>query len=121
MNVEEVSAAPKAQLTSERIQKCSRELSETIGEITALQTQGWWKRTFFKADNIKALADNMQMAEVQQTTLDLIVLMTGAAVRMKRDYNHIMGKLDGMMKKYGQHDEAILLLPLPGQDYSNQS
>ena len=54
-----------------------------------------------KGENIRKLADNLVvMSSVQQRTLNMVVLLMGAASRMKSDYNIIMESIEELSKSH---------------------
>jgi len=106
----ETEETPKAtahpQELAERIDKCNSELTSVVSNVIAIKTQSHLKRWWKRDGNIKTLAENLHVvAEVQEHTLTMIALISGAAIRMRRNYNTIITALDNMKDQYKDDEE----------------
>jgi hypothetical protein len=88
------------------IAACSSDISNTSKGAAQLNANGggWFK----KGENIREIAGYVvTLSSVQQRTLDMVVLLMGAAGRMKTDYNVILESIEELSKS---HSESVDVL-----------
>jgi len=81
------------------IAACSSDISNTSKGAAQLNANGggWFK----KGENIREISGYVvTLSSVQQRTLDMVVLLIGAAGRMKTDYNVILESIDELSKSH---------------------
>lgn len=81
------------------ISACSSDISNiSRGAAQLNATGGGW---FKKGENIREISGYVvTLSSVQQRTLDMVVLLIGAAGRMKTDYNVILESIDELSKSH---------------------
>ena len=82
-----------------------KEISETMQKIESQKnTESFWK----KSENIKTISKNVnKMSEVQQKTLDLLVMFLGASGKMADDYDTILKTIDELGEINGGEVEVL--------------
>ena len=95
-------------IVRDNIKQCAKEIkeiSETMGKIESQKnSESFWK----KGENIKIISKNVnKMSEVQQKTLDLLVMFLGASGKMADDYDTIMKTIDELGEVNGGEVEVL--------------
>lgn len=95
-------------IVRDNINTCAREIkeiSETMHKIeTQKNSESFWK----KGENIKTISKNVnKMSEVQQKTLDLLVMFLGASGKMADDYDTILKTIDELGEVNGGEVEVL--------------
>lgn len=95
-------------IVRDNINQCAkeiREISETMNKIESQKnSESFWK----KGENIKIISKNVnKMSEVQQKTLDLLVMFLGASGKMADDYDTIMQTIDELGELNGGEVEVL--------------
>lgn len=95
-------------LVKDNINSCTQEIkgiSETMDKIEAQKSSAaFWK----KSENIKIISKNIsKMTEVQQKTLDLLVLFLGSSNKMAEDYDTILKTIDELGEVNGGEAEVL--------------
>lgn len=95
-------------LVKDNINSCSQEIkdiSSTMDKIEAQKSSAaFWK----KGENIKIISKNItKMTEVQQKTLDLLVLFLGSSNKMADDYDTILKTIDELGEVNGGEAEVL--------------
>lgn len=82
-----------------------KEISETMDQIEAQKnSEAFWK----KGENIRTISKNVnKMSEVQQKTLDLLVMFLGASGKMADDYDTILQTIDELGELNGGEAEVL--------------
>lgn len=82
-----------------------REVSDTMEKIESQKnSESFWK----KGENIKIISKNInKMSEVQQKTLDLLVMFLGASGKMADDYDTILKTIDELGEVNGGEVEVL--------------
>lgn len=82
-----------------------KEISETMQQIEGQKnSESFWR----KGENIKTISRNVnKMSEVQQKTLDLLVMFLGASGKMADDYDTIMQTIDELGEVNGGEVEVL--------------
>lgn len=82
-----------------------KEISETMDKIEAQKgSEAFWK----KSENIRTISKNVnKMSEVQQKTLDLLVLFLGSSNKMADDYDTILKTIDELGEVNGGEAEVL--------------
>lgn len=82
-----------------------KEISETMDKIEAQKgSEAFWK----KSENIRTISKNVnKMSEVQQKTLDLLVLFLGSSNKMADDYDTILKTIDELGEVNGGEVEVL--------------
>ena len=82
-----------------------KEISETMQKIESQKnTESFWK----KSENIRTISKNVnKMSEVQQKTLDLLVMFLGASGKMADDYDTILKTIDELGEVNGGEVEVL--------------
>lgn len=95
-------------IVRENINLCAKEIkeiSETMQQIEGQKnSESFWR----KGENIKTISRNVnKMSEVQQKTLDLLVMFLGASGKMADDYDTIMQTIDELGEVNGGEVEVL--------------
>ena len=82
-----------------------KEISSTMDKIEAQKnTESFWK----KSENIRTISKYVnKMSEIQQKTLDLLVMFLGASGKMADDYNTILKTIDELGELNGGETEVL--------------
>lgn len=90
------------------ISDSTRELLSISDTMAAIAKQGGWDAFWGQGDNIKGIASHVaRLTTVQKSTLDLIVLIIGAAGTMKADYNIIIESIEELSREHGGSVEVL--------------
>lgn len=92
----------------ENIDFCTKEIkdiSETMEQIESQKnSESFWK----KSENIRTLSKHVnKMSNVQQKTLDLLVMFLGASGKMAEDYDTIIKTIDELGELNGGQAEVL--------------
>lgn len=95
-------------IVRDNINLCAREIkeiSETMQKIEAQKgSESFWK----KSENIKTISKHInKMSDVQQKTLDLLVMFLGASGKMADDYDTILKTIDELGELNGGEAEVL--------------
>ena len=95
-------------IVRDNINQCAKEIkeiSETMEKIESQKnSESFWK----KGENIKIISKNVnKMSEVQQKTLDLLIMFLGASGKMATDYDTIMQTIDELGELNGGEVEVL--------------
>ena len=95
-------------IVRDNIDFCSKEIkeiSETMGKIESQKTtESFWK----KSENIKTISRYVsKVSDIQQKTLDLLVMFLGASGKMADDYDTILKTIDEMGELNGGETEVL--------------
>ncbi|MHB8338431.1 MAG: hypothetical protein ACYDEE_13540 [Ignavibacteriaceae bacterium] len=83
------------------ISNCTSDISKVSSISASIKAQSGWEGYWKKGDNIRTLGGNfVLLSSVQQRTLDMLVLLIGAAGRMKTDYNVILESIEELSKSH---------------------
>lgn len=90
------------------INTCAKEIKEISDTMQKIETQknseSFWK----KGENIRTISKNVnKMSEVQQKTLDLLVMFLGASGKMADDYDTILKTIDELGEVNGGEVEVL--------------
>jgi hypothetical protein len=90
------------------IRNCSSDISQVSKISSHIKAEGGWDSYWHEGKNIKKLADNLVvMSLVQQNTLNIFVLLMGAACKMKSDYNTILESIDDLSKSHAGRVDVL--------------
>jgi hypothetical protein len=90
------------------IRTCTSDIANVSRIAAEIKSQGGWERYWKKSQNIALLADNVAtMSSVQQRMLDMMILLMGAAGRMKSDYNIIIESIEDLSKSHSGTIEVL--------------
>lgn len=95
-------------IVRENIDYCTKEIkdiSDTMNTIeTQKNTEAFWK----KSENIKTISKYVnKMSDIQQKTLDLLVMFLGASGKMADDYDTILKTIDELGELNGGETEVL--------------
>lgn len=95
-------------IVRDNINLCAKEIkevSETMQQIESQKgTESFWK----KSENIKTISKHVnKMSEIQQKTLDLLVMFLGASGKMADDYDTILKTIDELGELNGGETEVL--------------
>ena len=95
-------------LVRNNINSCAKEIKEVSDTMQKIESQknseSFWK----KGENIKTISKNVnKMSEVQQKTLDLLVMFLGASGKMADDYDTILKTIDELGEVNGGEVEVL--------------
>jgi len=95
-------------IVRDNINLCAREIkevSETMQKIEAQKgSESFWK----KSENIRTISKHVnKMSEIQQKTLDLLVMFLGASGKMADDYDTILKTIDELGELNGGETEVL--------------
>lgn len=95
-------------IVRDNINLCAKEIkevSETMQQIESQKgTESFWK----KSENIRTISKHVnKMSEIQQKTLDLLVLFLGASGKMADDYDTILKTIDELGELNGGETEVL--------------
>ncbi len=87
---------------------CSREIKEVSATMSKIEeqkgTESFWK----KSENIKTISKYVsKISDVQQKTLDLLVMFLGASGKMADDYDTILKTIDELGELNGGETEVL--------------
>lgn len=104
----DASSAEFINIVRDNIDFCSKEIkeiSETMGKIeTQKATESFWK----KSENIKTISKYVsKISDIQQKTLDLLVMFLGASGKMADDYDTILKTIDELGELNGGQTEVL--------------
>ena len=119
INIEEIEVLDKKEIVDaasnefinivrDNIDFCTKEIkdiSETMVRIeTQKNTESFWK----KSENIKNISKYVnKMSDIQQKTLDLLVMFLGASGKMADDYDTILKTIDELGELNGGETEVL--------------
>ncbi|MEK0336931.1 MAG: hypothetical protein QQN41_05795 [Nitrosopumilus sp.] len=109
-NIELVSKESNGHLVNikETIESCTNDLQIISQKMSEIQAQGGWDKFWQKSNNIDSIANHVEMvATIQQKSLDLIILLIGAAGTMKSDYNVIIDSIEDLSKQHSGSVEVL--------------
>lgn len=102
------SDSTEADKIKETIEKCTSALLKVSKLSNKIIAQGGWDAFWSKAENIRKLANNfVELSGVQQTVLDLLVLLMGAAGGMKKDYDMIIKTIEELSQVHSGNVEVL--------------
>ena len=82
-------------IIKENVNFCVNELKEVNSAMTAINNQKNTEMFFKKSENIKLLSQYMsRVANVNQKTLDLLILLLGASGKISDEYETILSTID---------------------------
>ena len=95
-------------IVKENIDFCAKEIkevSETMNKIESQKnSESFWK----KSENIRTISKHVnKVSEVQQKTLDLLVMFLGASGKMADDYDTILKTIDELGELNGGEQEVL--------------
>lgn len=95
-------------IVRDNIDFCTKEIkdiSETMDKIEAQKnTESFWK----KSENIRTISKYVnKMSDIQQKTLDLLVMFLGASGKMADDYDTILKTIDELGELNGGETEVL--------------
>jgi len=95
-------------IVRENIGMCAREIKEISQTMQKIEDQknseSFWK----KGENIRTISKNVnKMSEIQQKTLDLLVMFLGASGKMADDYDTILKTIDELGEVNGGEVEVL--------------
>ena len=95
-------------IVRENINLCAKEIKEVSETMQKIESQknseSFWK----KGENIRTISKNVnKMSEVQQKTLDLLVMFLGASGKMADDYDTILKTIDELGEINGGEVEVL--------------
>jgi len=92
----------------QNLESCASDLELVSGRMAGIQSQGGWERFWHKGRNIMEIAQFVGLsARAQRKSLDLVVLLMGAASIMKHDYNTIIESIEDLSKNYSANVEVL--------------
>lgn len=90
------------------ISDCTKDLLTISDTMATISKQGGWDAFWSQGKNINDIANHVaKLTTVQKRSLDLIVLMIGAAGTMKADYNIIVESIEQLSKEHGGSVEVL--------------
>lgn len=90
------------------IRECTRDIEKVSQKTQEIQAQGGWEAFWSKGKNIHALAEYTgTLASVQQKSLEMIVLLMGAAAKMKGRYDIILDSIDDLSQAQAGKVEVL--------------
>jgi len=95
-------------IVRENINLCAKEIKEVSETMQKIESQknseSFWK----KGENIRTISKNVnKMSEIQQKTLDLLVMFLGASGKMADDYDTILKTIDELGELNGGEVEVL--------------
>lgn len=90
---------------------CTEELGEISEIMEEIELQGGWDSFWKKSNNIRLLSKHVgRVTNVQQKTLDLIVLLMSGTSNVKSDYNRIISTIDNLSNANEDNIEILKYL-----------
>lgn len=95
-------------IVRDNIDFCSKEIKEISETMDKIETQKTSESFWKKSENIKTISKHVsKMSEVQQKTLDLLVMFLGASGKMADDYDTILKTIDELGELNGGETEVL--------------
>lgn len=97
---------------STQIQKtialCADDLKEVGMQMGEIRQQGGWQKFWKAGNNVDSVAGHVaKMSDVQQKSLDLIVLLMGASNKLKEDYGTILESIEDLSQSNGDNPQVL--------------
>ena len=107
-NIIDASSSEFINIVRDNIDFCTKEIKEissTMDKIEAQKnTESFWK----KSENIRTISKHVnKMSDIQQKTLDLLVMFLGASGKMADDYDTILKTIDELGELHGGETEVL--------------
>lgn len=95
-------------IVRDNIDFCSKEIKEISETMDKIETQKTSESFWKKSENIKTISKYVsKMSDVQQKTLDLLVMFLGASGKMADDYDTILKTIDELGELNGGETEVL--------------
>ena len=95
-------------IVRDNINLCAKEIKEVSDTMQKIESQKGSESFWKKSENIKTISKHVnKMSEIQQKTLDLLVLFLGASNRMADDYDTILKTIDELGELNGGETEVL--------------
>ena len=104
----DASSSEFIKIVRDNIDFCTKEIKEISQTMDKIETQknseSFWK----KSENIKTISKHVnKMSDIQQKTLDLLVMFLGASGKMADDYDTILITIDELGELNGGETEVL--------------
>ena len=95
-------------IVRDNIDFCSKEIKEISETMDKIETQKTSESFWKKSENIKTISKYVsKMSDIQQKTLDLLVMFLGASGKMADDYDTILKTIDELGELNGGETEVL--------------
>ncbi len=95
-------------IVKENIGFCAKEIKDVSATMDKIESQKGTESFWKKGENIKTISKYVnKMADVQQKTLDLLVMFLGASGKMAEDYDTILQTIDELGEVNGGEAEVL--------------
>jgi hypothetical protein len=82
-------------IINDKITNCANLIQDIQRKMNAIETQGGWHKFWNQQGNIDLIVKHVQnLAQVQQDTFDVIILLLAASGNIKNDYDLIVSRID---------------------------
>lgn len=95
-------------IVRDNINLCAKEIKEVSETMQKIESQKGSESFWKKSENIKIISKHVnKMSEIQQKTLDLLVMFLGASGKMADDYDTILKTIDELGELNGGESEVL--------------
>ena len=107
-NIIDASSNEFIAIVRDNIDFCTKEIKDISDNMKKIETQknseSFWK----KSENIKTISKHVnKMSDIQQKTLDLLIMFLGASGKMADDYDTILKTIDELGELNGGEAEVL--------------
>lgn len=107
-NLVDVNSDEYSKIIRENISFCTSQIKEISSSMADINDQKSSESFWKKSENIKTISKYVsKMSDVQQKTLDLLVLLLGASGKMVEDYDTVMKTIDELSDLNGGEAEVL--------------
>lgn len=107
-NLADINSQEYTAIIRDNIQFCTDQIKEISSSMADIEKQKGSESFWKKSENIKTISRYVsKVSDVQQKTLDLLVLLLGASGRMVDDYDTIMQTIDELSELNGGEAEVL--------------
>lgn len=108
LNMIDINSQEYSTIIRENINFCTKEIKEISVHMEGIEKQKNGESFWKKSENIKTISRYVsRITDVQQKTLDLLVLILGASGKMVDDYDTIMSTIDELSDLNGGEAEVL--------------
>lgn len=102
------SSAEFINVVRDNINLCAKEIKEVSETMQKIESQKGSESFWKKSENIRTISKHVnKMSEIQQKTLDLLVMFLGASNQMAEDYDTILKTIDELGELNGGETEVL--------------
>ncbi|HHU59463.1 TPA: hypothetical protein GXZ34_00865 [bacterium] len=108
INIVDITSEEYTKIIRENLAFCAAEIKEVSATMDEIGSQKGSESFFKKSENIKTISRHVsRVSDIQQKTLDLLVLLIGASGKMVDDYDTIMQTIDELSELNGGEAEVL--------------